>query len=67
MIWLALEWIFNSSEFLRVLAPLSKLANLIGVWLVSEWISKSFGFAGVSSAVEIGVHYWGLACIGMDF
>ena len=37
-----------------VLAPLSRLAFIIGAWLVLEWISKSSEFAGVGCAVEVG-------------
>ena len=39
---------------LWVLAPLSRLAFIIEAWLALEWISKSFEFAGVGSAVEVG-------------
>ena len=61
-----------SDGFLKVLnllmlAPLSRLAFIIGAWLVLEWISKSSEFAGVASAVEVGLYHWGLACIRMDF
>ena len=58
---------FNNSDFLRLLAPLSRCAIIIGAWLVSEWISKSSRFAGVGSAVEVGFYYWGLAGIRIDF
>ena len=58
---------FNNSDFLRLLAPLSRFAIIIGAWLVSEWIYKNSRFAGVSSAVEVGFYYWGLDCIRMDF
>ena len=37
-----------------MLAPLSRLAFLIGAWLVLEWISKNFEFVGFGSAVEVG-------------
>ena len=50
-----------------MLAPLSRLAFIIGAWLVFESISKSSELAGVGSAVEVGLYYWGLACIRMDF
>ena len=50
-----------------MLAPLSKLAFIIGAWLVLEWISESSEFAGVGSAVEVGFDYRGLACITGDF
>ena len=51
---------------LWVLVPLSRLAFIIGAWLVLEWISKKFEFAGVGSAVEVGFYYRGLTCIRMD-
>ena len=62
---------------LRVLAPLSRLAFLIGTWLVLERIFKSSEFAGVGSAVEVGFYnvgtavevgfyYRGLACTKMS-
>ena len=51
---------------LWVLVPLSRLAFIIGAWLVLEWISKRFEFAGVGSAVEVGFYYRGLTCIRMD-
>ena len=50
-----------------MLAPLSRLAFIIGAWLVLDCISKSSEIVGVGSAVEVGLYYWGLACIGMDF
>ena len=39
---------------LRVLAPLSRMAFIIGAWLVSEWLPKSSEFARVGSTVEVG-------------
>ena len=39
---------FNNSDFLRLLAPLSRFAIIIGAWLVSEWIYKNSRFAGVN-------------------
>ena len=53
---------------LRVLAPPSYFALIIqalimGLWLVSQGISKSSEFPGVGSAVVIGFAYPGLAYI----
>ena len=58
---------FNNSDFLRLLAPLSRFVIIIGAWFVSEWISKSSRFAGVGFVVEVGFYYWSLAGIRMDF
>ena len=52
---------------LWVLAPLSRLAFIIGAWLVFEGISKSSEFVGVGFAGEPGLYYWRLAFIEMDF
>ena len=52
---------------LRVLAPPSRLALLIGAWFVLQGISKSSEFAGVGSAVEVGFDYPGMVCITRDF
>ena len=46
---------------LQVLAPLSKLAFIIGAWFVLEWMSKSSEFAGDGSAVHVGLCYWSMA------
>ena len=47
---------------LRVLAPLSWLALIIGACLAVMGISKSSEFAGVGSAVVVGFDYRGLPC-----
>ena len=55
--WLLLEWISKTSE----------VGFYYRARLVLECISKSSEFVGVGSAVEVGLYYWGLACVGMDF
>ena len=52
---------------LRVLAPPSKLALIIGAWFVLLEISRSSELAGVGSAIEVGFDYRGLVCITWDF
>ena len=57
-----LERGLHENGFLKVLnlwmlAPLSRLAFIIGAWLVLEWISKNFEFVGFGSAVEVGFDY----------
>ena len=66
MAWFVLQGISNSSE-LRVLAPPSRLALIIGAWFVLQGISKSSEFAGVGSTVEVGFDYPGMVCITRDF
>ena len=45
-----------------MLAPPSRFALVIGAWFVLQGISKSFEFAGVGSAVEVGFDYRSLVC-----
>ena len=52
---------------LQVLAPLSRLAFMIGDWLALECISKTCDFAGVGPAVAVGLYYRVLVCIRKDF
>ena len=52
---------------LRVLAPPSRLALIIGAWIVLQGISKRSEFVGVGSAVEVGFDHRGLVCIARDF
>ena len=50
-----------------MLAPPSRLALIIKAWFVLQDMSKSFEFAGVGSAVEIGFESRGLVYITRDF
>ena len=58
---------FQKVMKLRVLAPPSRLALIIGAWFVFQGFFKSSEFADVGSAVEVGFDYRGLVCITMDF
>ena len=49
-----------------MLAPPSRLALIIGAWLVLQGLSKSSDFAGVESAVGFGFDYWDLVCMTGD-
>ena len=60
-------WKFLKFLNLRVLALPSRWALTIGAWLVLMEISKSSEFVGVGSAVKVGFHYRGLACITRDY
>ena len=58
-----------------MLVPLSRLAFIIGAWLVLEWISKSSEFAGIgvlnlrvlALLSKLPFCYRGVACMRMDF
>ena len=52
---------------LRVLAPPSRLALIVGAWFVLQGTSKNAEFAVVGSAVEVGFEYRGMFCITRDF
>ena len=50
-----------------MLAPPSRLALIIGSWLVLQGISKNSELAGVGVVVEVGFDYHSLVCITRDF
>ena len=57
-------WFSESSEFsVFGLGPPSRLALIIGAWIVLKEISESCEFAGVGSSVKVGFDYRGLVCI----
>ena len=54
--WFVIQRISQSFER-QVLAPPSRLTLIIGLWLVSQGISKCSEFLGGGSAVEIGFDF----------
>ena len=56
-----------SSGFLKGLGPPSRLALIIGAWLVLHKISESSEFTSVGSAVAVDFDYRGLVCITRGF
>ena len=52
---------------LRALAPPSRLAFIVGAWLLLQKISTHSEFVDVGSAIEVGLDYPGLVCNTGDF